>query len=67
MSKLLKYLIGLNYIILAFVIYFVKDLAALKDFPEWARIAMPVLLCIYGIFRLYRAYKNEFEEKDEEE
>jgi uncharacterized membrane protein YjfL (UPF0719 family) len=58
MSKTIKYVLAINYMILGIATFMNQNLPAFDSFPSWAKMAFPILLIAYGAFRLYRTYVN---------
>lgn len=63
MSKTIKYVLAINYMVLGLFAFINRNLPVFDSFPSWAKMSFPILLIIYGAFRLYRTYAN-FEEEN---
>jgi hypothetical protein len=65
MKKILKYALAVQYILLALLaLYHYNTPVFANNFAAWARIAFIVLFIAYGLFRVYRAYNDDFLEEE---
>lgn len=64
MIFLFKCVLGVLYIVMGIVVYYIKDNLAFESYPESLKIAFSVICILYGAFRLYRAFNAEKMEEE---
>ena len=66
MKKTLKFALAAQYILLALLaLYHYNTPVFANNFAPWARASFIVLFIAYGLFRIYRAYNDDFLEEEE--
>ncbi|MFZ4544214.1 MAG: hypothetical protein ACOYOA_09215 [Saprospiraceae bacterium] len=64
--RLFKAALGILYIVMGIVIFYIKNNPVFSNYSETVKITFSVMLIAYGAFRLYRVFTIDKIEDEEE-